>query len=821
MSFLKKANKVIFLSIFLFIGLAGAASNSHAENVGHILISEIQISGESANDEFIELYNPTSLEIDLKEWDIKKAAKTGNIENIVTNIDGVIPASGYFLIVPRAKCGKTGNETCYKGIVEKDKEYTTSNYLATDNAIFLYDQNENLIDKVGWGSSMDFEGEVFQNNPQNNQSLERKTENNIMLDTDNNKNDFILQTKPSPQNVNSALQNNDKQGNGDQQEEGQDQGDSNQNSETQNSQQEETIPSGPYSEIYTSKIIITEFLPNPEDSDADNEFIEIYNAGIREENLGNWTLEDKIGNTKFYAIPLNTVLAPGEYKAFMSSETRIVLNNSGDGVILKNTKGETQDETPVCDPADEDISYALKDDGLWTWTKKPTPEATNIIETKDGIKTEDISINTNKSEAEDVQSGEIDYDFSDGIIVTEILPNPEGLDNKLNYEWIEIYNDSDKEVNLNGWKIDDIQDKGSKPYVVKEGRTIKPKEYLVFSNEETKIILNNTEDEVNVLWPDGTLVDNVSYKNPKEGFSFALFGNGKWDWTSEPSPGKENLIIKEPEAMEKQNGAFLGEDSGIGSEVDAISSENENAYEPEKENIGFIETDVDSAKKLPRFTNVKVSGIVSVSPGIFRENMFYISGSGLQIFSYSKIFGGIALGDKVELFGKMSEIGGEKRLLVESPDYIKIISHDNLLEPKLISTGEVGEIYEGYLVLIEGNVIGENGEIFYVDDGSGRAKIYIKPETRIKRPEMKNGDTVNITGIVSRTSLGYRILPRFQNDMRIGKISGVLLSEGVNRDASAVQDGGKKDDKIPFYYYGFLLAALVVLIDWGRMKVKK
>jgi len=66
-----------------------------------------------------------------------------------------------------------------------------------------------------------------------------------------------------------------------------------------------------------------------------------------------------------------------------------------------------------------------------------------------------------------------------------------------------------------------------------------------------------------------------------------------------------------------------------------------------------------------------------------------------------------------------------------------------------------------------------SGTTFYVDDGSGEAKVYIKESTHITKPKMKKDTVVTITGIVSRTNSGYRILPRFQEDVRLGRVAGL------------------------------------------------
>ena len=66
-----------------------------------------------------------------------------------------------------------------------------------------------------------------------------------------------------------------------------------------------------------------------------------------------------------------------------------------------------------------------------------------------------------------------------------------------------------------------------------------------------------------------------------------------------------------------------------------------------------------------------------------------------------------------------------------------------------------------------------NGDTFYVDDGSGEIRVYIKSSTKIDKPEMKKGTAVTITGVVSETTSGYRVLPRWQEDVRLGLVAGM------------------------------------------------
>ncbi len=186
-----------------------------AEIAPHLVISEIQTGGVTPEDEFVELYNPTDQAINLTGYVLKKKTSSGTENNILSNIQGAIKPYGYFLITPRANCGESETETCYKGNIKGDDEYTTNNFLAKDNTVLLYDNNGKIIDKAGWGEAKDFETSAFAANPSAGQSLERKanaqsTSESLLIgddkflgngwDTDDNSADFVLRNISHPQN---------------------------------------------------------------------------------------------------------------------------------------------------------------------------------------------------------------------------------------------------------------------------------------------------------------------------------------------------------------------------------------------------------------------------------------------------------------------------------------------------------------------------------------------------------------------------------------------------------------------------------------------
>ena len=169
----------------------------------HVVISDVQVEGATANDEFVELYNPTNIPISLSGWYLTKKTSGGNEQNLLADIPigKSIPARGFFLITP---------QTGYTGPVTADTTYSqTSYFIATDNTVILYSDNKiTVVDKVGFGDAVDNETLSYPTNPPDNKSLQRKINATLnesgsygpAWDTDNNSVDFFIRTNPNPQN---------------------------------------------------------------------------------------------------------------------------------------------------------------------------------------------------------------------------------------------------------------------------------------------------------------------------------------------------------------------------------------------------------------------------------------------------------------------------------------------------------------------------------------------------------------------------------------------------------------------------------------------
>lgn len=127
--------------------------------------------------------------------------------------------------------------------------------------------------------------------------------------------------------------------------------------------------------------------------------------------------------------------------------------------------------------------------------------------------------------------------YPDGIVFSELMPSPEGADET--NEWIELFNSNNSDVDLSGWKIQDT-DGSLTTYVFPVNIKISAGEYLTIKRPETKIALNNEGDGLNLMAPDGKIMDSVFYKNAPKNQSYGKI-NSEWTWGSILTPGKLNV----------------------------------------------------------------------------------------------------------------------------------------------------------------------------------------------------------------------------------------------------------------------------------------
>ena len=375
----------------------------------YLLISEIQIT---ESEDYIELYNPTENDIDLVggNYRIERASSSGGDPSILIRFgnedDGSYPggsiilSNNYYLVI-RDDANQDLLDMADAIGTRDDFTLTESNTIYLGTGAIGGVGDEDITDFVGYGEAVDYEGSGAALLPGDNQSIGRKLDDNYR-DTDDNNQDFEIQN-PTPG--------------------------------SQNEVYTEPLPEEP--EVYSDKIYINEFLPAPGtsmdwdgdgDANSSDEWIEIISLDAETVNLEGWIIDDiEDGGSSPYAISSDITIDPDEILVFYKKDTGIILNNSGDSIILKNPNGEIADEYSYTS-SDTDISYSREDNGPGEWTINYAPSPSSLNEppaneyprANAGPNIDDVEvgnvINFNGSASYDLDGSIVSFvwDFGDG-----------------------------------------------------------------------------------------------------------------------------------------------------------------------------------------------------------------------------------------------------------------------------------------------------------------------------------------------------------------------------------------------------------------------
>jgi len=162
------------------------SENRDSNKLLEILISEIRLF--PASQRFIELYNPNDSDVNLTGWYIRRkmeAALTFRSLVSKTHFENRVISAKSFLIIARENISQAD-------IILPELTLTNS------NAIQLKNASGTIMDKVGWGNALSFQGTNPAPNPSQQQSIQRRIINGVFVNTNNNIEDFELQNCPSP-----------------------------------------------------------------------------------------------------------------------------------------------------------------------------------------------------------------------------------------------------------------------------------------------------------------------------------------------------------------------------------------------------------------------------------------------------------------------------------------------------------------------------------------------------------------------------------------------------------------------------------------------
>lgn len=794
MNCLMQARLIFILAIIFLFPQSLNASDSQ------ILINEITWMGTevSSNDEWIELRNNTSGEMNLEGWTLNALDGSPSV-----NLIGTIPANGYFLLE------RTDDESVSS--ITADLIYTGS-LSNGGETLEIRNDNGDLINSVvsveSWPAgdnttkqTMEWSGSAWQTstNPGGTPKVS------------NSSGAVVVVEEVESQDIASESSNTSS---------------SSSNSSSAPSNAAQVNVAVEQIDLSYKDLIITEIYPNPPGSDSELEFIEFYNNGASSIDLSGFKVGDE--SARRYKIK-NKILKPKKYWVLYRIESKIALNNDKDNVNVYYPGSEMAFLSVDYQKAEEGMSYVLDQNYKkkeYIWSQIKTPGKVNIIKEKnlapaayfllpelaslgkpiifDGTDSYDLNgdslsyywdfgdefvsrvdltshayfkageykvmlevsdgelknritknliisdiNNVNKKNnikevEEDVVDNEIEVEYN--IIISEIMPNPIGSDNE---EWIELYNTSGRDVNLINWVIDD-KEGGSKPHEFKENLTIKANNYLVLDKEDIKISLNNPFDHVRLFNQQNIEIDNVEYSKALEGEAYALY-DGNWHWTIKDTPGQdnklqviENLSYKLLPELEEE--AFLNKDTKVGDE--------------------YTEVALIGVKNLEIGSKVRTAGVVRVLPGVLGTQIFYIATEqdGVQIYNNKKDFPVMQVNDYVLVEGETSKANNELRIKTKIKTDIKVLESDFDLNVLRVDFGDFDESLVGQLIIITGVVTEKKGSVLYLDDGESEIEVYVKSGSGIKMRDIVEGSNYEVRGVVSMTNVGPKLMPRNIDD---------------------------------------------------------
>lgn len=330
-------------------------------------------------------------------------------------------------------------------------------------------------------------------------------------------------------------------------------------------------------------------------------------------------------------------------------------------------------------------------------------------------------------------------------------------------EWVELRNLANQDIDISGWQIQGAATSNG-ILTIPDGKTIKADSYFLISNYSktssstilniesdwvtTSISLANDNPKYFLRDKNGTLIDEIEKDN------------------GEPLAGDNNLKY----SMERTDSPADGTKSKdwhtatLALGLKSGSTEKATPGFANSPPFYFSISKIKTAKSQPES---KISGVVTVLPELFFEKRLYIQDetAGVRLKLDYDEWPKVEIGTRIAAKGKFKTYYTEKELEITDSSEVEIGTKETI-NPFSIKTGEIS-FREGDLVRISGTISETSGDTFYVDDGSGPAKIYVKDETGIKLPDKHKGDRAEIIGIVNNWSGNFRILPRMQSDIVI------------------------------------------------------
>lgn len=186
-------------------------------------------------------------------------------------------------------------------------------------------------------------------------------------------------------------------------------------------------------------------------------------------------------------------------------------------------------------------------------------------------------------------------------------------------------------------------------------------------------------------------------------------------------------------------------------------------------------TSLSSLRALPAGTTVTIDGFVTAVPGQLGERTFVLQsgGSGVHVSSADVL--SLPAGAHVEVTGTLTQLAQQAEVKTTA-SAVRVQRGLEVLAPREVATGRLGELDEGVLVRVHGTVTrpvqddGVYGVKVFLDDGSGPTQIFVnkvRGTPVVDTTTFKPGDVLTVVGIGSQYEAIYEVCPRSNADVEL------------------------------------------------------
>ncbi len=373
------------------------------------------------------------------------------------------------------------------------------------------------------------------------------------------------------------------------------------------------------------------------------EWVELVNSGPTSTDLTGYYLEDQLTSPSLiHTFTASDYLSAYQSKIYQLSSAK--LNNSGDGVTLKNAANQVIDQVSFGVSTinnswhrqvelNAPLVSGVADPGQVAWLT-PTPTPNPIFQPSPSPENSSLSVTptlflTPTPATATLTLTEIPTPTQTSNSTISPTPFPTNTPTPELYavspihfneivacaddrgEWVELYNPSQNTVNLNNWTLEDAT--GNTKYL---SGLINPQSLLVFSWSSG--LLNNSGDKLKLIAPNNQVLEEIYIPACRVDSSYALINN-LWQATNDPTYGLPNIAPVSPAPSITPTPQIT---SWVKVKPTAMPSVTEST-KPVAQNSNYIATHYPLSQNLALSNASPTRSITSTSPHISQSPDFF------------------------------------------------------------------------------------------------------------------------------------------------------------------------------------------------------